>query len=113
MDGVMFFTMMVVSALLALIPANIAKQKGRSFGLWWLYGCALWIVAFIHSIVITDESAKQEQPDNAPAPNPCGAPNDSWREAAEELKKCKELLDDGILTEDEFKARKERLLKLI
>jgi protein TonB len=30
--------LLVVTLPLALIPAQIAKKKGRSFGLWWLYG---------------------------------------------------------------------------
>ncbi len=32
---------------------------------------------------------------------------------AEELKKYKELLDQGIITEDEFQSKKEQLLKLL
>lgn len=38
--------------LLGLIPAVIAKNKGRSFWLWWLYGFLLWIVALPHAIVV-------------------------------------------------------------
>ena len=41
---------LVSTGLLALIPANIAKSKGRSFGLWWLYGWMLFIIALIHAI---------------------------------------------------------------
>ena len=40
------------SAILAFIPAIIAREKGRSFGLWWLYGFLLFIVALIHSILM-------------------------------------------------------------
>ena len=35
-----------------LIPAFIAKSKGRGFFTWWFYGCFLLPVALIHSIVI-------------------------------------------------------------
>lgn len=31
--------------------------------------------------------------------------------AAEEIRKCRELLDEGIITQDEFRAAKERLLR--
>lgn len=31
---------LVYFALLGLIPAFIAKHKGRNFALWWLYGAA-------------------------------------------------------------------------
>ena len=44
------------AALLALIPANIAKNKGYSFGLWWFYGWMLWIVAIIHVALIPNKN---------------------------------------------------------
>lgn len=47
-----FLIGLAVAAVLGLIPASIAKNKGRSFGLWWLYGWLLFIVALIHSLVI-------------------------------------------------------------
>lgn len=42
----------ILAAVLGLIPASIAKNKGRSFGAWWFYGWMLFIVALIHSIVM-------------------------------------------------------------
>lgn len=42
-----------IAAGLAFIPAGIASRKGRSFGLWFLYGFLLWIVAFIHALAIS------------------------------------------------------------
>ena len=39
--------------VLALIPAFIASSKGRSFGLWYIYGFFIFIVAFIHSLCIS------------------------------------------------------------
>lgn len=46
------FVILVASALLGLIPASIAKSKGRSFGGWYVYGFLLFIVALIHSLVL-------------------------------------------------------------
>lgn len=46
---------LIIAAGLALIPANIAKKKGRSFGLWWFYGWMLFIVALIHSLLIKEK----------------------------------------------------------
>jgi hypothetical protein len=43
---------LVIAILLGLIPAVIAKGKGRSFGLWWFYGAALFIVALPHSLLM-------------------------------------------------------------
>ncbi|MFM0031844.1 zinc ribbon domain-containing protein [Paraburkholderia madseniana] len=42
----------LIAVLLGLIPAAIAKGKGRSFGAWWLYGAALFIVALPHSLLM-------------------------------------------------------------
>jgi len=41
-----------IAALLGIIPAIIAGNKGRNYWLWWLYGTALFLVALIHSIMI-------------------------------------------------------------
>ena len=51
----------VIAAILAFIPASIAKSKGRSFGTWWLYGFLLFIVAFIHSLFLKKNHAALEQ----------------------------------------------------
>lgn len=51
MDTAIFWVVGIgLAALLGLIPANIAKSKGRSFGLWWFYGWMLFLVALIHAV---------------------------------------------------------------
>lgn len=52
---------LVLAMLLGLIPAMIAKSKGRSFGLWWLYGAALFIVALPHSLIMRANRAEVER----------------------------------------------------
>jgi hypothetical protein len=48
----------ILPVLLGLVPAYIAKRKGRSFGLWWIYGAAILIMALPHSLLLkTDQSA--------------------------------------------------------
>ena len=47
--------LIVISALIELIPAMIAHSKGKSFVAWWLYGAFLFIIALVHSILITPE----------------------------------------------------------
>ena len=106
------FAVLVVDALLALIPANLAKNKGHSFGLWWFYGFMLFIVAVIHVNFIPDKNAPQT-PANATVPTPYYPPANTSRDAADELKKYKELMDQGVITEAEFQAKKEQLLKLL
>jgi hypothetical protein len=46
---------LVIAALLGLIPASIAKGKGKSFGLWWFYGAMLFIVALPHALVMAPD----------------------------------------------------------
>ena len=48
-------SVLIILLVIAIIPAAIAKSKGRNFGLWYLYGVALWIVALIHSILLKQE----------------------------------------------------------
>jgi hypothetical protein len=44
--------LVIIAILIGLIPAAIAQGKGRNFFLWWLYGAAIWIVAFPHSLIM-------------------------------------------------------------
>ncbi len=54
---------LIIAALLGLIPAFIAQSKGRSFGVWWVYGALLFIVAIIHSLLISknDKAIEENQ----------------------------------------------------
>ena len=38
--------------LLAIIPALIARNKGREWTWWWIYGFLAFPIAFIHSIFL-------------------------------------------------------------
>ena len=44
--------LLIIAALIGLLPAAIAKGKGHSFGLWWIYGAALFIVALPHALLL-------------------------------------------------------------
>ena len=37
--------------LLGVIPAIIASTKSKNVLLWWIYGCALFPIALVHSII--------------------------------------------------------------
>lgn len=49
-------TSIFYALVLGLIPAFIARSKGRNFKRWYIYGALLFIVAFIHSIFLSDHS---------------------------------------------------------
>ena len=87
---------LVTAAILGLIPANIAKRKGYSFGIWWLYGWMLFIFAIIHVSFLKDKNDPREA---------SGTPS-----AADEIKKYKELLDSGAITKEEYEIKKNQLL---
>lgn len=59
--------MWLLASLLGLIPAAIARKKGRSFGLWWVYGSMIFIVALFHSLLIKPYARQVEQ---LPMPTP-------------------------------------------
>ena len=42
----------VIAVLIGLLPAFIAKSKGKSFIGWWIYGALLLIVALPHSLIM-------------------------------------------------------------
>ncbi len=50
---------LVTVIVLAFIPAMIAKSKGRSFALWWLYGFLLFIIALVHAILLKPNNNQQ------------------------------------------------------
>ena len=50
--------------LLALIPAFIAKNKGRNFTTWYIYGVLIFIVALIHSLLISSKSEREQKLEN-------------------------------------------------
>lgn len=108
------FIGLIIGAGLAFIPANIAKNKGYSFGLWWFYGWMLFIVAIIHVNFIPDKNAPQIPVNTISAGGSvsCTPNSGSMHSAADELKKYKELLDAGILTKEEFDAQKKKILGL-
>lgn len=47
-------TILILAALIALLPASIARGKGRSFLSWYIGGFLFWIIAFPASIIASD-----------------------------------------------------------
>ena len=121
----------ILAIPLGLIPAFLAKKKGHNFGLWWLYGWALFIVAIIHVMFIEDKTAAKASDYNSI--NTSYAPvkysavptqteitkNEteqttkvSLGNTVEDLRSLKELLDSEIITQEEFDAKKKQILGL-
>jgi hypothetical protein len=49
--------LIIAAVLLGAIPGIVASTKGKSFLSWWIYGCAVFPIALVHSII-----AKADQP---------------------------------------------------
>ena len=60
-----------IAILIGLIPAVIARSKGRGFFRWWIYGAAFFIIALPHALLIKPKQALIEK-----------------RQIAEGMKKC-------------------------
>lgn len=97
---------LVFLLVIALIPAMIATSKGRNFFLWYVYGLALWIIALVHALLIKSDAQKAVE---ARALRDAAGPQLSQ---AEELERFAKLKADGVITEDEFLAKKRQLLGL-
>lgn len=80
---------LIIVLLLAIIPARIAKKKGYSFAAFYVFGIVLFIVALIVSLVMPDKKANR----------------------ASELVSYKKLLDEGVISQEEFESKKRELLK--
>jgi hypothetical protein len=52
---------LIIAAIIGLLPAFIAKSKGRSFGLWWLYGAAIFIFALPHALLLKPDRKGLDQ----------------------------------------------------
>lgn len=48
---------LLIAVLIGLIPAAIARGKGRSFLLWWFFGAALFIVALPAAILMKPDQS--------------------------------------------------------
>ena len=51
----------LIALLVGVIPAVIASNKGRNFMGWYIYGVLLFIVALIHSLVISKDAQLEEE----------------------------------------------------
>jgi hypothetical protein len=52
---------LLFAVLIGLIPAAIARGKGRDFVPWWIYGALLFIVALPHALLMKADPAALEK----------------------------------------------------
>ena len=102
-ESIVLFVILAVKVGIALIPANIAKKKGYSFAGFFILGIFFFWIGLIISLCLDDKTVQPnsiiiQKPDNYSS------------SAADEIKKFKELMDSGVISSEEFEAKKKELL---
>lgn len=54
------FLVCISLVLLGIIPASIARHKGRAVLPWWIYGSLLFVVALPHAVLLHDATQDAE-----------------------------------------------------
>jgi len=95
----------------AIVCAVKAYDKGKSEVGWFFLGLLLGLLGFIILLCLPDEAlvAYQDRVPRMLANNGQSAPQPQ-RSSVEEIKKLKELLDSGLITQSEFEAKKKKIL---
>lgn len=62
MDILWIVLVVVVAATLGLVPAFIARRKGRSFVAWWVFGAITWLIAMVAVLLVEDKRPQLESP---------------------------------------------------
>ena len=117
MVTVWIIAVIIYSLLWAAVCFEVSKNKGYEYeaGKWFAIGFLLGIFGFL--IVIskpTNTSNNSFSNQNVgEVINGYQRNSNNIQSAADEIVKLKKLYDQGIITEEEFKAKKDQLLKLI
>ncbi|MGN0576120.1 MAG: SHOCT domain-containing protein [Ruminococcus sp.] len=96
--------LVVLGIVYGAISRGIYKSKGYSAGFWWGFFFGL-IGIFIVICIPKKEKMINYDSNN----NNCDFIDDDYDES-EEIKKFKQLLDNGLITEEEFSAKKKQIL---
>jgi hypothetical protein len=55
----------LVSLVIGIVPAKIARSKGKDFWIWYIYGVFLFLFAMIHAIVLPEKFSPKDEDENS------------------------------------------------
>lgn len=109
MNGSMIFGLillyLIIAAVLAIIPLNIANAKGYGSKAWWVYGFFAWPFAIIHIACLPNRNTIKVIIDTP-------APDSTTLNVTEEIDKYRELYEEGVISEEEFEAKRKQFLTI-
>lgn len=89
---------LIIAMVIGLLPAAIAKHKGRSFLAWWFYGTMLWIIVLPISICMKSNSVNLKVDKSIEGTRKCPLCAEIIQVDAAVCRYCKSEI--GILTKD-------------
>ena len=101
---------LIVGLVCGFVSKSINENRGGEGGFWWgfLLGVIGIVVVAVRPMEGNTTNHNSYQAQSTVNQTPVQKLN-----TADELKKYKDLLDQGVITEEEFNAKKEQLLKTI